>query len=187
VHDYYLRSEAGETRHTPVFVSALERPDRSPAWLEQKRRQEGKWRSRRNYPLTAEDAFTAAGEPYFAPELLEAAQREAMQPSPARKGDRYLKAWDIGRKDPSVCVVLRAPSQDEVQVLHVVAYERLVGEDFPVIQREIEAMHRQYPGPTIVEANSIGKPVIQNPPRRWSRRCSPRSVREPVTTPPVVA
>ena len=249
MHDYYLRSEAGETRHTPVFVSALERPDRSPAWLEEKRRQEGKTRTLRNYPLSAEEAFAHASDPYFAAELVETAQQdalppsparkgvrylkawdlgrknpsvcvvlrapskdepqvwqvvgyerlvgedfpairraiEAMQPSPARKGDRYLKAWDIGRKDPSVCVVLRAPSQDEVQVLHVVAYERLVGEDFPVIQREIEAMHRQYPGPTIVEANSIGKPVIQNPPRRWSRRCSPRSVREPVTTPPVVA
>jgi hypothetical protein len=29
VHDYYRRSEAGETRHTPVFVSVLERADRS--------------------------------------------------------------------------------------------------------------------------------------------------------------
>jgi hypothetical protein len=162
VHDYYQRSEAGQTRHTPVFVSALERPDRSPAWLEQKRREEGKWRSLRNYPLTAEEAFAAAGEPYFAPGLLEAAQRDAMAPSPARKGDRYLKAWDVGRKDASVCVVLRAPSPDEAQVWNVVGYRRLVGEDFPSIQREIEAMHRQYPGPTIVEANSIGLPMIQN-------------------------
>jgi len=162
VHDYYLRSQAGQTRHTPVFVSALERPDRSPAWLEQKRREEGKWPSLRNYPLTAEDAFAAAGEPYFAPELLEAAQRDAMPPSPARRVDRYLKAWDVGRKDASVCVVLRAPSPDEPQVWDVVKYRRLVGQDFPTIQREIEAMHTQYPGPTIVEANSIGLPIIQN-------------------------
>ena len=162
VHDYYLRSQAGQTRHTPVFVSALERPDRSPAWLEQKRLQEGKGRSRRNYPLTVEDAFAAAGEPYFAPELLEGAQQEAMAPSPARRGDRYLKAWDIGRKDASVCVVLRAPSPDEPQVYNVVAYRRLVGQDFPIIQDAIDAMHTQYPGPTVVEANSIGKPVIQN-------------------------
>jgi len=162
VHDYYLRSQAGQTRHTPVFVSALERPDRSPAWLEQKRLQEGKWRSRRNYPITAEEAFAAAGEPYFAPELLEAAQQEAMPPAPARRGDRYLKAWDIGRKDASVCVVLRAPSPDEPQVWNVVSYLRLVGEDYPIIQDKIDAMHTQYPGPTVVEANSIGKPVIQN-------------------------
>jgi len=162
VHDYWRRSQAGETRHTPVFVSALERPDRSPAWLEQKRREEGKWRSLRNYPLTAEDAFADAGEPYFAPELLEAAQQAPPPPSRAQKGDRYLKAWDIGRKDATVCVVLRAPAQEEAQICHVVGYRRLVGQDYPAIQHEIERLHRQYPGPTVVEANSIGLPLIQN-------------------------
>jgi hypothetical protein len=155
VHDYYLRSLAGQTRHTPVFVSALERPDRSPAWLEEKRLQEGKGRSRRNYPLTVEDAFAHASEPYFASELVEAAQRDAPPPSPACRGDRYLKAWDLGRKDASVCVVLRAPAKGEVEILRVVGYERLVGEDYPVIQRAIESMHRQYPGPTVVEENSM--------------------------------
>jgi len=162
VHDYYRRSEAGETRQAAVFVSALERPDRPPAWLEQKRRQEGKLSSLRNYPLSVEEAFADASEPYFASELVEAAQQNALPPSPARRGDRYLKAWDIGRKNPSVCVVLRAPSKDEVQEWHVVGYRQLVGEEFPAIQRQIEAMDGEYPGPTVVENNSIGKPVIQN-------------------------
>jgi hypothetical protein len=162
VHEYWRRSQAGETRHRPVFLSALERPDRSPAWLEQKRREEGKWRSLRNYPLTAEEAFAHAGEPYFAPELLEDAQRDALPPSPAQEGDRYLKAWDVGRKDASVCVVLRAPTEEEPQVWDVVGYRRLLERDFPAIQREIEAMHGRYPGPTVVEANSIGLPIIQN-------------------------
>ena len=44
----------------------------------------------------------------------------------------------------------------------MVGYHRLVGQEFPIIQREIEAMHRRYPGPTVVEANSIGLPLIQN-------------------------
>lgn len=162
VHEYYKRSEAGETRHTPVFVSVLERPDRSIAWLDEKRRQEGKLRSLRNYPLDADEAFAQASEPYFASEPLEAAQREAMPPSPAQKGDRYLKAWDIGRKDASVCVVLRVPSGDEGQVLDVVGYERLVGEDYPTIQRAIEAKHAEYPGPTVIETNSAGSLLIQN-------------------------
>lgn len=162
VHDYYLRSERGETRHRAVFVSALERPDRSLPWLEEKRRQEGKASSRRNYPLTAQEAFAHASEPYFPSELLEAAQQDALPPSPARKGDRYLKAWDIGRKDASVCVVLRASSKDEAEELHVVGYQRLVGEDYPTIQRAIESMHHQYPGPTVIEANTIGMPLIQN-------------------------
>jgi hypothetical protein len=162
VHDYYKRSEAGATRHTPVFVSVLERPDRSLAWLEEKRRQEGKLRSIRNYPRDADEAFAQASEPYFAYELLEAAQHDALPPSPARKGDRYLKAWDIGRKDASVCVVLRAPSRDEGQVLDVVGYERLVGEDYPMIQRAIEAKHAEYPGQTVIETNSAGSLLIQN-------------------------
>jgi hypothetical protein len=162
VHDYYTRSEAGETRHKPVFVSVLERADRSIAWLEEKRRQEGKWRVLRNYPLTAEEAFAAPGEPYFPAELLDAAQHDAMPPSPVRRGDRYLKAWDIGRRDASVCVVLRAPLADEAEIYNVMAYHRLVDEDYPTIQREIKAMHRRYPGPTVVESNSIGLPLIEN-------------------------
>ena len=142
VHEYWRRSLDGQTRHTPVFVSALERSDRSPAWLEQKRREEGKSRSLRNYPLTAEEAFAAAGEPYFDPALLEEAQRDAMAPSRVRPGDRYVKAWDIGRKDATVCVVLRAPRADEAQVWDVVDYTRLVDQDFPAIQSQIEAKHR---------------------------------------------
>lgn len=162
VHDYWKRSQEGQTRHTPVFVSALERPDRSPGWLEQKRREEGKWRIMRSYPLTAEEAFASAGEPYFDPSLLVAAQHDAMPPSAVRDGDRYVKAWDIGRKDATVCIVLRAPRTEEAQVLHVVDYTRLVEQDFPTIQRQIEIKHRAYPGPTIIEANSIGLPTIQN-------------------------
>jgi hypothetical protein len=44
----------------------------------------------------------------------------------------------------------------------VVDYHCLVGQDFPTIQGEIEALNRRYPGPTVVEANSIGLPLIQN-------------------------
>ena len=162
VHDYWLRSEKGETRHRAVFVSALERPDRSQAWLEQKLHEEGKWRALRNYPLTAEEAFATAGDPYFDLTLLEAAQEAASLPSTTQPGARFLKAWDIGRKDASVCVVLRTSAADELQLLHVVGYERLVGEDYPTLQRAIRAMHSRFPGPTVVEANSIGKPVIEN-------------------------
>jgi hypothetical protein len=163
VHNYYLRSEAGETRHTPVFVSALERPDRTREWLDEKRRQEGKLSSQRNYPLSAEEAFASASEPYFAQELIERAQQDALPPSPARRGDRYVKAWDVGRKkDPSVCVVLRAPSREEAPIWRVVEYMRLVGQDFPAIQAEIEKMHREYPGPTVIEVNSIGLAILEN-------------------------
>src|SRR5262249_22943010 len=94
--------------------------------------------------------------------VIEAAQRQAVRPSPAQRGDKYLKAWDIGRKDASVCVVLRAPLRDEARIWHVVGYKRLLGQEFPAIQSEIEKMHAEYPGPTVIEANSIGLPILQN-------------------------
>jgi len=102
VHGYYLKSQAGQTRHTGVFVSVLERPDRSAEWVEQKRLQEGKWQSLRNYPLTAEEAFAAADEPYFAAELVEAAQVDAIDFSAVRRGDRSERREprDV-RDDPS--------------------------------------------------------------------------------------
>lgn len=146
----------------PVFVSALERPDRSPEWLEEKRRQEGKLRTQRNYPLSAEEAFASASEPYFSQELVEGAQEHAPPPSPARPGDRYVKAWDVGRKYASVCVVLRAPFREEAPIWQVVEYTRLLGQDFPAIQAEIEKMHREYPGPTVIEVNSIGRAILEN-------------------------
>jgi hypothetical protein len=162
VHNYYQRSEEGETRHTPVFVSALERPDRSAAWLAEKRRQEGKARSLRNYPLSAEEAFPYASAPYFAERLIDAAQRDAPPGSPARRGDRYVKAWDLGRKDASVCIVLHQYGTNEAPSWHIACYQRLVEQDFPTIQRRIETMHREYPGPTVIEANSIGGPILAN-------------------------
>lgn len=128
----------------------------------EKRRQEGKLRSQRNYPQSAEEAFAAASEPYFSKDEVEGAQHHALPPSSARRGDRYVKAWDVGRKDASVCVVLRAPSREEPPIWHVVQYERLVGQDFPAIQAEIEKMHREYAGPTVIEDNSIGLPILQN-------------------------
>ena len=162
VHEYWLRSVAGQTRHAAVFVSALDRSDRSAEWLEQKRVEEGASRSMRNYPRTAEEAFASAGEPYFDSALLTAAQTDAMAPSRAVRGDRYVTAWDIGRNDATVCVVLRAPRLDESEGWHVADYMRLIGQDYPTIQQTIEVKHREYPGPTIIEANSIGLAVIQN-------------------------
>lgn len=127
-----------------------------------KRRQEGKLSSQRKYPQSAEEAFAAASEPYFSKELIDSAQRDAPPPSPPRRGDRYVKAWDLGRKDASVCVVLRAPSREEAPIWHVVEYERLLGQDFPAIQAEIEKMHRAYAGPTVIEVNSIGLAILEN-------------------------
>jgi hypothetical protein len=113
-------------------------------------------------PVCATGPGNNASEPYFSKEVVEDAQHQALPPSPARRGDHYVKAWDVGRKDASVCVVLRAPSREEPPIWHVVQYERLVGQDFPAIQAEMEKMHREYAGPTVIEDNSIGLPILQN-------------------------
>ena len=60
-------------------------------------------------------------------------------PSAALTGDRYLKAWDIGRKETKrLRCLARALPGSRMQVLDVVGYERLDTEHFPTIQRAIE-------------------------------------------------
>ena len=44
----------------------------------------------------------------------------------------------------------------------VVAYRRLRGVSYPEIQREIELMHKAYPGLTVIEDNAAGEAVREN-------------------------
>ena len=152
VHGYYVRSEAGETRHTPVFVSALERPDRSLAWLEQKRREEGKVRSMRNYPLSVEEAFADASEPYFAPSLS--------RPPNAMRCHRRLRAGTTATSKPGTSVA-RMPASALFCVRHPGKRYRLARRRLQASRRSrtsrrssarSKAKHADYPGPTIIEA-----------------------------------
>jgi hypothetical protein len=72
---------------------------------------------------------------------------------------KYVKAWDIGReKDAAVGIVL-----DVTEDVHdVVAYRRLRGAPYPQIQREIEALHKAFPGTTVIEDNAAGQAVREN-------------------------
>jgi hypothetical protein len=71
----------------------------------------------------------------------------------------YVTAWDIGRyQDAAVAIVL-----DITEDVHdLVAYRRLRGASYPQIQREIEALHKKYPGITAVEKNAAGAAVLEN-------------------------
>jgi hypothetical protein len=72
--------------------------------------------------------------------------------------ERYITAWDIGRRqDHTVGVTIGR--RDEVW--HVVAYERMLV-PYPVVQRKIEERARQYRGKTVIESNGVGDPVIEN-------------------------
>lgn len=77
----------------------------------------------------------------------------------AEPGHKYLTAWDIGRRQDATVGITLEMTGDRLQV---VAFERMLGESFPVIQASIEKRTRAYPGPTYVESNGIGDPVIEN-------------------------
>jgi hypothetical protein len=168
--DYWRRCLAGDAPHHPCFIGALARPDRTQAWLKGKRKGMDEQQFRQEYPVTWEDALSGGGEFVFRSRDLEGttryprgmfSSRTAYEahwrfPSGSRK---YVKAWDIGReKDAAVGIVL-----DVTEDVHdVVAYRRLRGAPYPQIQREIEALHKAYPGTTVIEDNAAGQAVREN-------------------------
>ena len=102
--------------------------------------------------------FVTSGAARFNPVDIERAHEVAAGLSDPQEGERYLTAWDIGRRrDATVGVTLttQAPYQ-------IVAFERIDGASYPRIQRAIEARTMQYPGVTYVESNGVGDPVIEN-------------------------
>ena len=149
----------GTTTMAAVFIGALARPDRDEAWLRAQRASMDELEFRREYALSWQDALFGGGEFVFTPEEIDAAGVDFRGILPAQKGRKYVKAWDIGRhKDAAVGTVL-----DVTEDVHdVVGYVRLRGVNYPGIQKEIEIMHREYPGITAVEKNSAGEAVLEN-------------------------
>jgi Terminase RNaseH-like domain len=163
---YWRRCLAGDARHQPCFIGALERPDRTQAWLKAQRQGMDEQAFRQEYPSTWEDALYGGGEFVFEAHDLDAAAvycHGLMSHQEGAKLDkqprRYVKAWDIGRhQDAAVGIVL-----DITEDVHdVVAYKRLRGVRYPQIQREIETMHHAYPGITAIEKNAAGEAVLEN-------------------------
>jgi hypothetical protein len=58
----WRRARAGESRFEPLFIGALERPDRTEEWYEQKKLVTDLQTLRQELPLTEEDALSGAGE-----------------------------------------------------------------------------------------------------------------------------
>jgi hypothetical protein len=156
---YWRRCLAGDARHHPCFIGALARPDRSQAWLHGKRTSMDEQQFRQEYPTTWQDALYGGGDYVFRTRDLDGCTRDFHSPGPAQPGRKYVKAWDIGREqDAAVGVVL-----DVTEDVHdVVSYRRLRGVSYPEIQREIETMHKAYPGPTVIEDNAAGQAVREN-------------------------
>jgi Terminase RNaseH-like domain/Homeodomain-like domain len=156
---HWRRCLAGDARHHPCFIGALARPDRTPAWLKSQRAGMDEQQFRQEYPSTWQEALSGGGDYVFRAHDLDGCSRDFYPPGPAQPGHKYVKAWDIGRhQDAAVGLVL-----DVTEDVHdVIAYRRLRGVSYPEIQREIETMHKAYPGISVIEDNAAGEAVREN-------------------------
>lgn len=157
----WRRTASLDTNYHPLFVDALQRPDRDRAWWEKRVRGFGETETRREYPLRAEDALFGGGDFVFDGKFLDEAVEYPVGSEGPKPGFTYVSAWDIGRhKDASAVVELRvAPDSDEVHVIH---YERHRNETYPTIQTRVKYLHELYGGITAIEANNAGEAVAEN-------------------------
>lgn len=149
---------AGDTDYVPIFVYALDRPDRDDAWLERMRKGRTEEALRQEFPMTWEDALFAGGRfTYKAIDIDVAGLGEG--PKPPAAGHRYVKSWDIGRhQDAAVGIVFDVTEQPT----QIVEYMRLREMPYPHLQKLIERTHFKYPGQTVIEKNNAGEAVAEN-------------------------
>ena len=157
---FWLMSMAGDTVFEPVFIPALERPDRDEAWYAQKKRGTDALALAHEYPMKWEDALSSGAEFVFTAQELDVATQDAKGPQEPQRGRRYIKSWDIGRhRDACVGIVLDVTDP----IVDVVAYHRLREVSYPMIQWQIEQTHHKYPGGiTVIEDNAAGEAVREN-------------------------
>jgi hypothetical protein len=155
---FWRKCLAGDTAFVPIFISALNRPDRDKGWLEQKRRSLTEEAFRQEFPMTWEDALFAGGRFTFRSVDVSPAGM-GVGPQEAAAGHKYVKAWDIGRhKDAAVGVVIDVTCEP----MQVVEYVRVREMPYPALQRTIVRLHKAYPGPTVIEKNNAGEAVYEN-------------------------
>jgi hypothetical protein len=159
--EYYRRTEAGDTPFHPCFVDALQRPDRTPAWLAAKRRSTPDEASfMREYPMTVQDAMSGGGAYKFTKTEIDMAGVDFRGVSEWKKGRKYCIGGDIGRhQDAAVFTVL-----DVTEDVHdVVFYLRLREQPYPVIQGYIKQIWEAYRKPPMgIEKNAAGEAVLEN-------------------------
>jgi len=103
--------------------------------------------------------FVESGAAVFAAVYLERCADGWLGLQPGVAGRQYVTFWDIGRRrDATVGITLDVTDG----TYQVVAYERMLGIPYPVIQQHITERFYAYPGVHGVESNSPGDPVIEN-------------------------
>jgi hypothetical protein len=163
----FRRAEAGESRFHPIFIGALERPDRTPEWYEQKKQTTDAQTLRQELPLTVEDALSGAGEFRFSGECLGLCTRYPRGLQAYEAGRKYLIAVDPGEKDGTAIVCLDLTGDRHAgsvrPVVDVCAFRLMRPTNLREAQLAIEQMSRDYPtAPVCVEVNGIGIGLVRN-------------------------
>ena len=93
-HDFWMDSENGFTKR---FVSVWDNPGHTPEWYAQKRREiKDRFLFLREYPETADQAFTGSADSYVDPDTVAAGQVSIKVPLETRelpRGQGYVHLW----------------------------------------------------------------------------------------------
>jgi len=162
---FWMRVMEGEVRDhagspmQPCFIGALERPDRTKAWLDGTRKGTDAAHFKLEYPMTWEDALQGSAERFFNPADVRACLEDCYGPAPARSRHRYVIGVDVGTKDATVIIV-----DDITRDVHdVVHWVRLKDVTYTQIGYEIERVARAYPTALVViEDNAAGMAVREH-------------------------
>ena len=165
--EVWRAAKEGNSRFTPLFIGALERPDRTPEWYEQKKRTTDLQTLRQELPLTEEDALSGAGEFRFDAASLDICGSYSRGLRPFEPGRLYLIAVDPGEKDGTAICVLDATGDRHTggvrPAVDVCAFRLMRPATLREAQLAIEEMSRAFPtAPVVIEVNGIGVGVVRN-------------------------
>jgi hypothetical protein len=148
-HRLWAGLEGGDWSRHRVHWSQCPRYDE--AWAQRTQAE----MTRQSFAQEFDLDFLISGDAVFDPNDLERAQ-VGHDPDPDGCSE-YIHGWDLGRRhDHTVGITIGRRGQ----TWHVVRYERVLV-PYPVVVSLIEQRHRDLPGTTIVEANGVGDPVIE--------------------------
>ena len=164
----YRKAKEGASRFHPLFLHALLRPDRTPAWYEEKKRTTDLQTLRQELPLMEEDALAGAGEYRFDGESLDhcgSFLRLGLQPF--QPGRRYLIAVDPGEKDGTAITVLDVTGDRRIgsvrPAAYVTGFQLLRPCNLREAQLAVEQVARDFPhAPVVIEINGIGVGLVRN-------------------------
>ena len=169
---YWRRCLAGDAPHHPCFVGALERPDRTKAWLEGKRRGMDEDQFRQEYPTSWEDALSGGGQLLFdhatltaRPTTHAAAASTPRTPTTKQTGTSHPARASTSPPGTSAATTTPPSASSSTSPRTSTTSSATAASAAPpthTIQHEIEAMHHAWPGLTVIEDNAAGQAVREN-------------------------